>query len=87
MKRKDKFHYFIHRVLYLIKLLKDLKIRLLLIGICISILNAILPYLTMLNTQVIINFIQLGTPFVIIRNKLVIFFCVRNNINYKFMFV
>lgn len=74
MKRKDKFHYFIHRVLYLIKLLKDLKIRLLLIGICISILNAILPYLTMLNTQVIINFIQLGTPFVIIRNKLVIFF-------------
>ena len=57
MKRKDKFHYFIHRVLYLIKLLKDLKIRLLLIGICISILNAILPYLTMLNTQVIINFI------------------------------
>lgn len=73
MKKKDKFHYFIHRVIYVIKLLKDLKILFLLLCICFSIFSAILPYITMINTQEIINFIQLGASFKLIENKLIIF--------------
>ena len=41
MKKKDKLHYFIHRVIYVIKLLNDLKISLLLLCACFSMFSAI----------------------------------------------
>ena len=60
MSRRDKLNYFKNRITYIFKLLNELNISILVLCLGLCIINVILSYATMINTQEIINKIQLG---------------------------
>lgn len=49
------------RVGYIIDLVKRYKFQLVIILLFVSIINSIIPYATMINTQILINKIQMNT--------------------------
>lgn len=73
MEKKEKVISFIIRIKYVFKLLSGLKIKLLVGSAIICVINAILPYLSMINTQEIINYIQIGESMSVIKQRLIIF--------------
>lgn len=60
MSRRDKLNYFKNRITYIFKLLNELKVSVLVLCLGLCIINVILSYATMINTQEIINKIQVG---------------------------
>ena len=73
MKKRDKIHCFIDRLKFIFKLIKNLNLSLLIICLLLCILNVILPYITMINTQEIINRIQIGLSINLILKRLIVF--------------
>lgn len=71
--KKDKIYCFIDRIKFIFKLIKDLKLSLLIVCLFLCVINVILPYITMINTQEIINRIQIGLPIRLILKRLIIF--------------
>lgn len=71
--KKDKIHYFIDRIKFIFKLIKNLKLSLLIVCLFLCVINVILPYITMINTQEIINRIQIGLSIRLILKRLIIF--------------
>lgn len=71
--KKDKIYCFIDRIKFIFKLIKDLKLSLLIVCLFLCVINVILPYITMINTQEIINRIQIGLSIRIILKRLIIF--------------
>ncbi|WP_028044385.1 ABC transporter ATP-binding protein [Candidatus Stoquefichus massiliensis] len=72
-KRKDKILLFIQRLKYIFSLLADLKIFIIIICMILSILNVLLSYISMINTQEIINYIQLNIANKMIGKRLGVF--------------
>lgn len=73
MKKRDKIHCFVDRLKFIFKLIKNLNLSLLIICLLLCILNVILPYITMINTQEIINRIQIGLSINLILKRLIVF--------------
>lgn len=71
--KKDKIYCFIDRIKFIFKLIKDLKLSLLIVCLFLCVINVILPYITMINTQEIINRIQIGLSIRLILKRLIIF--------------
>lgn len=71
--KKDKIYCFIDRIKFIFKLIKDLKLSLLIVCLFLCVINVILPYITMINTQEIINRIQIGLSIRFILKRLIIF--------------
>lgn len=71
--KKDKIYCFIDRIKSIFKLIKDLKLSLLIVCLFLCVINVILPYITMINTQEIINRIQIGLSIRLILKRLIIF--------------
>ena len=86
MKKRDKIHCFVDRLKFIFKLIKNLNLSLLIICLLLCILNVILPYITMINTQEIINRIQIGLSINLIL-KINSFFSSRCDIHNLFKFI
>lgn len=71
--KKDKIYCFMDRIKFIFKLIKDLKLSLLIVCLFLCVINVILPYITMINTQEIINRIQIGLSIRLILKRLIIF--------------
>lgn len=71
--KKDKIYCFIDRIKFIFKLIKDLKLSLLIVCLFLCVINVIFPYITMINTQEIINRIQIGLSIRLILKRLIIF--------------
>lgn len=71
--KKDKIYCFIDRIKFIFKLIKYLKLSLLIVCLFLCVINVILPYITMINTQEIINRIQIGLSIRLILKRLIIF--------------
>lgn len=71
--KKEKLISFTLKIKFVAKMLYNLKKSLLIICVIICIINAILPYISMINTQMIINQIQIGGSMNEIKYKLIVF--------------